>query len=138
MEISPAQATLLAALLGALVLLCVHTRNAYRTASAKFRSTILGELKSVYPLPAQWPQDIDAFLRRAFPQLQAAVAEFRAVVPIWRRRRFDQAWMTYRNTYGREQDNQVYHHYIGFDDMPDPKEAFRQNVERLLSYAHAT
>lgn len=111
---------LVAALIAILGAFAVQRFVAYRNASVKFRAAVIAELKSIYPLPVSWPQNIDGFLRLAFPALQSAVAEFRPFVPSWRRRAFDQAWSQYRNAYGREVDAQVYHHYIAFDDQPNP------------------
>jgi hypothetical protein len=138
MDISAPLATLLAAFVGGLLLLYVQRRNAYRAASSRFRAAVLGELQAIYPLPAQWPKDIDSFLRTAFPKLQAAVAEFRPHLAWFQRRRFDAAWSKFRNAYGRPQDVQVYHHYMDFDDQPDARGTFRANVDLLLSFADAT
>lgn len=87
------------------------------------------------PHPVRWPADIDAFLRGVFPQLQAAVAEFRPFLPMYRRLAFDRAWFTYRCATGRQIDIECYHHYMAFAGQPDPKQTFSRNVERLLSFA---
>ena len=129
---------IVAALVGVLGAFSVQRFVAYRNAATKFRSTILAELRDVYPLPASWPKNIDAFLRAVFPSLQAAVAEFRPFLAPWRRRSFDRAWSAYRNAYGREVDIQVYHHYMPFNDQPDPKATFHANVNRLLEFARKT
>lgn len=138
MELTPPTATILAALVGGLLLLRVQRRNAFRLASTKFRTAVTSALKEIYPLPANWPSDIDAYLRERFPSLQAAVAEFRPHVGLMKRRAFDRAWQRFRNAYGRPQDVQVYHHYVGFTDMPEPTKTFQANVDSLLSFADAT
>jgi len=74
-------------------------------ACAHFRSDILKELQGLFPIPTQWPSDgvaIDPIVRRAFPTLRRAVAEFRPYVPLWRWRAFDRAWFEYRCSTGRE------------------------------------
>jgi hypothetical protein len=131
----PWLATLIVGVFAAIVLLGVHRHNAFRAASTKYRSTFLETLRQVYPHPVQWPANIDHFLRGVFPTLQAAVAEFRAFVPWYRRRSYDAAWFAYRCSTGREVDLQCYHHYMGFGGDPDPKKMFKSNVDRLLSYA---
>jgi hypothetical protein len=131
-------ATVLVALIAALVAFSVARRNAFAAASAKFRAAVTSTLCEVYPTPTAWPTNIDAYLRSKFPALQSAVAEFRAALPFWRRRSFGKAWEQYHNAYGRPQDSQVYHHYEGFNDMPDPKREFRRRVDALLAYAKAT
>lgn len=128
-------ATVLTALLGGLLLLHVHRLNAFRAASVRFRGAVVSALGQIYPDPAVWPQDIDGFLRKLFPQLQAAVAEFRPFVPWYCRRAFDQAWFRYRCATGRKIDIQCYHHYMAFSGQPDPRRTFRENVDHLLSFA---
>lgn len=128
--------TVIAALVSVFGAFVLQRVIAFRNASVKFRAAVLDELGSIYPLPANWPEDIDAFLRAAFSNLQVAVAEFRPFVPRWRRRAFDRAWSRYRNTYARAADVQVYHHYDErFLSVPNAKAAFRHNVDVLLSFA---
>ena len=135
---SPQVATVLVALLAALVAFSVARRNAFAAASAKFRAAVTASLCEVYPTPTSWPADVDAYLRSKFPALQAAVAEFRGALPFWKRSSFSKAWEQYHNAYGRSVDSQVYHHYEGFHDMPDPKQELRSRVDALLAYAKAT
>jgi len=111
-------------------------KAAKRNAAANFRAAVLAVLNGVYPLPVKWPDNIDHFLRSAFPALQATVAQFRPFVPRWRRRAFDRAWYNYRSASGQENELQAYHHYIAFDSNPDPKGNFRRNVDALLSFGN--
>lgn len=117
-------------------------RTAHRgrraNACATFRSAILAELASIYPNPAAWPENIDAFLRSRFTALQSAVENFRPFVPWWNRWRFDRAWFRYRCATGHKIDIQCYHHYIAFGDNPNYKAIFYANVSRLLSFANET
>lgn len=136
-------ATLLAALIGGWFLLYVHRKNARRTAAAKYRTALLEAFAGLYPIPTNWPPNIDSHLRQIFPQLQRAVAEFRPYVSWRTRRSFDAAWFVYRlGADGREIDNQLYHQYMGFtspgEPVIDPKETFRCNVAKLLSFANET
>ena len=115
------------------------SKTARRAAACEaFRSAVLGELSGLYPLASSWPADIDSHLRAKYPALQSAVARFRPYVSWYRRWQFDRAWDRYRNAYGRTVGVQVYHHYIGFNNEADPKETFRRNVYRLLSFANDT
>jgi hypothetical protein len=113
-------------------------RTARRNAATKFTGTILAALNGLYPLPVNWPEDIDHALRGVFPLLQSAVAEFRPHIPLWRQRAFDRAWFRYRCGTGREIDLQNYLHYIAFDDNPNAKGNFRRNIAALLAYASRT
>ena len=113
-------------------------KNRRAAACATFRSAVLKELGSVYPNVVSWPENIDGFLRSRFSALQAAVENFRPFVPWWRRWLFDRAWFRYRCATGRKIDVQCYHHYMGFNDNPNYKEAFKNNVLRLLSFANET
>jgi hypothetical protein len=110
-------------------------QNARRDAGAKFRVAYLSALSGLYPLPTNWPDDIDHFLRGVFPTLQSALAEFRPFVPFWRRWAFDRAWFKYRCGTGRPIDLQNYFHYMAFGSNPNAKENFRRNVAALLSFA---
>jgi len=130
--------SILVALFAALVAFSVARRNAFAAASAKFRSAVTSTLCDVYPTPSSWPTNIDGYLRTKFPSLQSAVAEFQRALPIWKRRAFATTWEQYHNAYGRPQDTQVYHHYAGFQDMPDPKAELRRRIDALLAYANAT
>lgn len=128
-------ASLVAALIGIWALFHVGKLNARRTASIKFRAAILATFSGLYPLPTEWPNDIDQRLCSIFPELQIAIAEFRPFVPWYCRWAFDHAWSRYRNAYGRDADYQCYHHYMAFGSNPDPKGQFRRNVDLLLSFA---
>lgn len=110
-------------------------RSARRSAAKEFRTTFLDALTGLYPLPTNWPDDVNASMRKLFPVLQAAVAGFRPYVPLWRRRAFDKAWNNYRCDTGRAIDMQNYHQYIAFESNPNAKENLQRNVDRLLSFS---
>jgi hypothetical protein len=136
---------ILAALLAILGGFAVARYNAYRTASAKFRTSILSSLSGLYPHPVNWPMDssaIDSALKSVFPALQVAVAEFSAALPFWRRPAFDRAWLRYCCSTGRKCDKNTYHHYMGFhapgEPIPDVQAIFHENVTRLLRFANET
>lgn len=118
--------------------------TARRTAAAKFRGSTLAALNGLYPLPVNWPGDIDHTLRRAFPMLQTAIAEFRPFVRWWRRRAYDRAWFRYRCVTGRQVDIQCYLIYADIRDLDEPepptdaKSIFHHNVSTLLAFAAAT
>lgn len=122
------------------------------TACAAFRASILNELGSIYPNPAAWPENIDAFLRSRFTALQSAVENFRPFLPWWKRSRFDRAWRIYRlGADGRDIDIQHYGQYRpynvdGVEDGGEYKQDqtltykmnLKKNVDQLLSYADET
>jgi hypothetical protein len=128
--------------------------NRLAAASANFRNVFLTELKGIYPIPFDWPKEgiaIDNRLRKAFPNLQAAVTEFKHFIPWYRRKLFDRAWFRYRCSTGRKIDIQCYHHYMPFegvsiidgkeiryDNTKVYKETFKKNVDSLLKYAKQT
>jgi hypothetical protein len=111
-------------------------QTARRNAAATFQADVLAVLKGLYPLPFEWPADPTETLRKAAPELQSAVAQFRPFIPWRRRRAFDRAWFTYRSGTGREIDVQNYHHYIAFGSNPNARENSRRNVDALLSFAN--
>ena len=142
-SISAPLATLLAALIGGYLLLYIHRKNARRTATAKYRAALLEAFTGLYPIPTNWPNNIDAHLRGIFPSLQRAIAEYRPYVPWHARKAYDQAWFIYRlDRDGREIDKQLYFHYMGFSSpggpVIDPKVTFRSNVDSLLRFAGET
>jgi|SRR5208283_170946 len=124
------------------------------TASAKFNSDILNVLTGLYPLPSNWPEDInelDTVFRSFFPKMQIAVEEFKRYLPWYKKIFFTHNWSHFRNAYGRDQDIQCYHHYMPFkgvsivngkeithDNTTTYKETFKKNVDRLLKYARQT
>jgi hypothetical protein len=111
-------------------------RAARRNAANKSRATLLLLFNGLYPLPANWPIDIDHVLRGVFPAFQSGVAEFRPFVPVWRRWAFDRARFRYRCGTSWEIDLQNYRHYIAFGSNPKAKVNFKRNVDKLLSFAH--
>lgn len=142
-EMAAPLAVILTALTSGLLLLYVHRKNARRTAAAKYRSALLESFAGLYPVPSNWPKNIDVHLRQAFPLIQRAVAEFRPYVPRRARNSYDQAWFVYRlGTDGREIDKQLYHQYMGFTDpgqpVVDPKMTFYNNVAGLLAFGTET
>jgi hypothetical protein len=134
--------SLLVAALGAHLVWRNNFKTRRANACAVFRSTVLATLSGLYPHPANWPRDsmaIHNILSNRFPALQAAVAEFRPFVPWWQKRAFDKAWSIYRlGPDGRKIDTQIYHQYIGFDSMPNPKVTFHTNVSKLLLFSSET
>jgi len=140
---------------GAILLACFAAWLSYRTAYRErranacltFRTAVLNELGSIYPNPAVWPRDVDAFLRSHFTALQIAVENFRPFVPWWNRWRFDRAWFRYRCATGRKVDIQCYLHYFdAYDSRTETqsqatarvKDLFHSNVSKLLSFANET
>jgi len=123
-------------------------------ASAKINSEMLNILSGLYPLPSNWPEDInalDAFFRSAFPKMQIAVEEFKRFLPWYKKICFNRAWSRFRNAYGRDQDIQCYHHYMPFistsivngkeiieDNSKMYKPNLKKNVDNLLKYARQT
>ena len=110
-------------------------KSRHAAACLTFRSTITSKLSSLYPLPVTWPSNPEPQLLAVFPELQAAVSQFRRYVPWYRLGKFDRAWLQYRSAYQREIDVQCYHHYIAFEGQSDPRVTFKTNVDRLLAFA---
>jgi hypothetical protein len=114
-------------------------QSSFRSASVKFRSSVLSTLSGLYPVPVNWPNSgnsVDSILR-------SAVAQFRDSLNSRDQQAFDQAWLIYRlGLDGREVDKQCYHQYMGFSSpdqvIPDSKITFYENVSKLLSFAKET
>ena len=133
-----------------LTLLCVaaffvaknNRGNRIAIARLAFRSAVMAELGSVYPIPNPWPDDIATFLKARFSALQSAVETFRPFVND--KASFDAAWLSFYNAYPTKQQGQWYHHYgPAHDPLIETKEiahnkamlTFKNNVLRLLLFA---
>ena len=139
------------AIIGAILLACfvgyvAHLNfrlNEFNAASAKFRTAIIAELGTLYPIITNWPQNEDAFFKAVFPNLKDAVTEFRNFVPWYRRRAFDNAWLYYYCAYPEQTTSQIYHHYMAFQDNGETasqaqeirNKTFHANVSNLLYFA---
>jgi hypothetical protein len=116
-------------------------------AAAVFRESFHRELQGLYPRPTEWPKGtgIEETLRRAFPALQTAYANFRPYVRD--KSTFDEAWRDYRCGTKREVDDQCYLHYLNATTttpndfggetvlVNDGRANFKRNVDRLLRFA---
>ena len=145
--------TLVMAAIGAYLAGLNNRRNRLAAASTAFRNAFLTELEGLYPIPSNWPTDIESRLIGIFPKLQSAVAGFRPFLSWYRRKCFDRAWRIYRlGNDGREIDEQdycwQYTPYIStsvangkevtIDTRTTYKETFKHNVDNLLKYAKQT
>jgi hypothetical protein len=125
-------------------------RNNFNNAAKVFTNVFHGELKEIYPIPANWPNNIDHYLRERFDNLSEAVGEFRDHLPHRKQKAFADAWFRFYCCTGREVDKacQCYHHYMPFsgvsvvdgkegheDNTKTYKEDFKKNVEALLKFA---
>jgi hypothetical protein len=143
---------------GALVLVFVklrftaelRDRDIFNNAAKEFTDTFHNELKGIYPIQANWPNNIDHYLRARFDNLQEAVGKFKNHLPRRRRKSLDEAWFRFYCCTGREVDRncQCYHHYMPFsgvsvvdgeetihDNTKTYKQDFKKNVDALLKFA---
>lgn len=145
--------SLIVALIAILGAFHVQRYVAYKGASRAFRSVIHSAFIGLYPTPVNWPKDNNTTMRileEKFPALEAAVVEFRRYLPFWKRKGFDRAWAHYISGGDRDETgaNQCYWQYVahkseGFengkrysvDTTHTYKEAFKRNIDCLLSYA---
>ena len=124
--------------------------NIFNKAATEFSDTFHRELREIYPVSGNWPDDIDRYLRARFDNLSEAVGKFKKHLSIIKRRSFEKDWFRFYCSTGREidMDCQVYHHYMPFsgvsvvngkeskyDNTKTYKTALRHNVDRLLEYA---
>jgi hypothetical protein len=127
-------------------------RKEFNQAATTFTSKVLSELEGLYPIPTNWPLDIDRFLRDKFPKLQCAVAEFKTFLPLKKQAAFEKAWFIYRmGKDGREIDKEDYWQYkshlgstiingteVEFDNTTTYQESFKRNISNLLDFAKMT
>jgi hypothetical protein len=124
-------------------------RKEINQAAATFTSKVLIELEGLYPIPTNWPKDIDRFLRDKFPKLQIALNEFKPFLTQSQQIAFEKTWFIYRmGENGREIDKQDYWQYmphsgstiingveVEFDNTKSYQDNFKRNVANLLEYA---
>ena len=125
-------------------------KNIFNNAAKEFADTFHSELKEIYPTPANWPDNIDHYLRARFDNLSEAVGKFKRQLPRRKRKSFDEAWFRFYCCTGRKVDRncQCYHHYMPFsgvsvvdgketthDNTKTYKENFNKNVDALLKFA---
>ena len=138
---------ILVALITILGAFSVARYNAYRTASASFRSAVTGALADFYPTFTRW--DGARFgdeLEIKFPALQAAVFDFDGSLLWYKKDSFRKAWVSYCNSTGRDCDMNTYLHYFDAygaggtqaEATAKAQALFHKNVSRLLSFAGET
>jgi len=120
------------------------------TAADNFHSSVLSILEGLYPVPSNWSDNIDSFLRSKFPALQSAVTDFRKHLTFSEKTSFDHVWFIYRlGKDGREIDKQYYAQYLDGEsatningkeiiEINDGKKNFKHNVDALLKFAKKT
>ena len=124
-------------------------RKEFNQAAATFKSKVLSELEGLYPIPTNWPKDINTFLRDKFPRLQIAVNEFKTYLPKNEQAELEKAWFIYRaGEDSPEAYRQYYWQYIPssgstmingkeveHDNTSTYQSNFKCNVDNLLKFA---
>jgi len=110
-------------------------RQEFNRAATTFRSNIINELAGLYPIPVNWPDDIDNRLSATFPKIQAAVEEFKPFVTD--SSAFNEAWLQYY-THCNQVIPRVFslaNRLRGTESTQDARDEFKHNVDNLLSFA---
>ena len=120
------------------------------TAADNFHYLVLSIIEGLYPIPSNWPDNIDDFLRSKFSAFQAAITGFRKHLTASEKKYFDHAWFIYRlGKDGREIDKQNYAQYRDGEsttvingkevtEINDGKKNFKHNVDQLLKFVKKT
>ena len=115
-------------------------------ANRNFIQLFHSELSEIYPIPANWPDDIATYLDAKFPKLQAAVADFRPELRTTELEGFDTAWFEYycSATVLGDKSLQRYHHYKDLNianedsyEQQNGKDTFKNNIDNILKYVKA-
>ena len=121
--------------IGGLFLLAL---KAYYSGSKTFRERIHAELKGVYPSIELYlsTDEINTKIWQSIPPIQAAVSNFKYILPFFYRRKFEIAAHNYYKT-ARETN---WYHSLDFPSMKNiskisPKDKFKHAVDNLLKYA---
>ena len=125
-------------------------KDVFNEAAKEFVAIFHRELREVYPIPGNWPDNIDQYLRERFDRLSEAVGIFQRYLTKRKRVEFSDAWFSFYCCTGREidKDCQCYHHYMPFigssiengvetftDTTKTYKDTFKHNINHLLSFA---
>lgn len=145
--------TIVASLVAILGAFQVQRFISFRSAAKELINTFHLELREVYPIPANWPNKIDPYLRERFNNLSGAIGKFKTHLPKRKQRLIEDAWFRFYCCTGREVDRncQCYHHYMSFkgvssfpsghtvhtDNTKTYKENLRKNVDAILKFAKA-
>ena len=128
----------------------LKNRDIFNNAAKELTDTFHRELKEVYPIPANWPDDIDHYLRARFDTLSEAVGKFKRHLPKRKQKAISESWFRFYCCTGREVDKncQCYHHYMPFsgrsiingkeihhDNTKTYKENLRKNIDSVLKFA---
>jgi len=146
-EITTAFIGIVAALLGGWVGAAISRKSAtdilkkeqFFTAASKFRSTVLYELTSLYPIDQFWDKKEFPRLYQSIPKINSAAAEFRYFVNC--KADFDKSISEY-NQYCRENTADKVFCLDFYQNMPGTKnrndyiEQFKNIVEHILSFAN--
>ena len=142
--------TLIMTLIGYRFTISVNRRNSFNIAAKELIDTFHRELKEIYPIPANWPDNIDHYLRDRFDNLSEAIGKFKRHLPKRKQKGFDEAWFRFYCCTGREVDKncQCYHHYMQFsgvivdngkeykfDNTKTYNENLKKNVDDILRFA---
>jgi hypothetical protein len=143
---------------GALVLILIRLaykseirrRDIFNKAAKELTDSFHRELKEVYPIPANWPDNIDQYLRARFDTLSEAVGKFKRHLSNRKQKRISEAWFSFYCCTGREVDRncQCYHHYkpfsgvsiidgkeVHFDNSKTYKANLKKTVDAILTFA---
>lgn len=112
----------------------IRRRDIFNNASKELINTFHRELREVYPIPTNWPEDIDYYLRARFDALSEAVGKFKRHLPRRKQKRISDAWFRFYCCTGRDVDKscQCYHHYMPFSGVSivNGKEVHHDNTKK--------
>jgi hypothetical protein len=111
--------------------------NIFSKEAARFRSSILGELKGLYPITHHWGQEEINRIKQSAQKIESLAVEFRHYVI--RKDKFDKTLKQY-NDYCNEISWEKCAAYVMYPSMrkpgdKEPKDKFRHIIEELLAYA---
>ena len=129
---------IIVALVSVLGAFAVQRYVAFRTAAAKFRSSVLTALLGIYPPTERWKENVSASIIATLPAVKSACAEFHPNVSRFKRKAFASACAEYEE-HCRQKDPFTFllAHTLDPTTFPDnPQTIFCRHVELLLSFAN--
>ncbi|MFT7223861.1 MAG: hypothetical protein ACI82Z_001404 [Cellvibrionaceae bacterium] len=127
-------ATIIAALIGAFLLLYIHKVNMTREAKSEFISSIYTILEGIYPKGTEHNSRVFQSLKEAQSKLLRAVSIFRFYIPKSNLEKFNETWHNYIQLYrGCTKEANAAHAFYG--DGCSPYEKICACIDELLQYA---
>jgi hypothetical protein len=127
---------LIMAFLGVRLAIVVQRYGASVAASHTFRNIILSELKGLYPVNDYWDKSIFPRFKQSIAKIESAATEFQFFIPFYQRKAYKKALSDYYDYCNKITWYDVAGYYFWPENQENPREQFKNIVDRILSFSH--